>query len=126
MEPMDTSDIPPHEVEQPMQAMIPRPIEASAVHFRAHGRCYAAMVVDVDSDDPLSPEFTVDLVVFAPRDKQRKDRFTDVGRLPGSTRWANGLIAALPDENGDWAETTWHFPGHHCLPRVVLDGASRD
>lgn len=126
----DPADLPPHLVEPDpqMQATSPRPIEGSTAHFRAHGRCYAACVVDVISTDPLSPDFLVDLIVFAPRDKTNRDRFTKVSSLPGTVRWANDLSFALPETDTDgtktWAEKTWHFPGRHCLPEVVLSGAA--
>jgi hypothetical protein len=118
-------DLPPHLGEQPMTPAVPRPIEVSNVHFRAHGRCYAAIVVDVIADDPLSPDFLIDAVVFSPRDRSRKkDRFSNASAMPGQTRWANNLSYALPDEaTGTWKETTWHYPGRQCLPEVVLSGA---
>ncbi|HEX8321610.1 hypothetical protein [Longimicrobium sp.] len=119
----DPADIPPHLAEPPMAEMVPRPIEVSPIHFRAHGRCYAAFVVDVISEDPMSPEFLVDAVVFAPRDRARKDRFSNASKLPGSVRWANNLHYALPAADGTWQDTTWHYPGRQCLPEVVLRGA---
>jgi hypothetical protein len=121
----DPADIPPHLADAPPRTAPVRPIEAAAVHFRAHGRCYAAMVVDVISQDPLDPDFRVDLVVFAPRDRSRKDRFVSNSTLPGSVRWANNLGFALPEQHGDaWQDLTWHFPARQCLPEVVLSGAS--
>lgn len=123
--PENPEDRPPHEAAGPMQSAVPRPIEVSPIHFRAQGRCYAAFVVDVLSDDPLSPVFRVDAVVFAPRDRKNRDRFTRVDTLPGTVRWANNLRHALPGdgEDGAWPELTWHYPGRHCLPEVVLHGA---
>jgi hypothetical protein len=118
----DPADIPPHLADEPpMQSAPVRPIEAAAVHFRGHGRCYAAMVVDVVAEDPLDPDFTVDLVVFQPRDRSRTDRFTKASTLPGHVRWANDLKQAMPAQRGEpWPDTTWHFPGALCLPEVVL------
>lgn len=108
--------------EPPMQVAVPRPMESSAVHFRAHGRCYAALVVDVIADSPLSPEFQVDLVVFAPRNRQQADKFTRVSSLPGTTRWANNLAHADRQPDGSWTETTWHYASARCIPEVILDG----
>lgn len=121
----DPADIPPHLMasEEPMQAAPVRPIEAAAVHLRMHGRCYAAMVIDVIAEDPLDPEFKVDLVAFQPRDRTRRDRFTNPDTLPGHVRWANGLEYVLPgsrEEIAVWPEKTWHFPSKFCLPEVVL------
>ena len=123
---MSTEDTPPHLVMQDgeLRAAIPRPIEAAAVHFRAQGRCFAAMVVEVIAEDPLSPDFVVDLVVFQPRDRRRSDRFSNASAMPGHVRWANALTAALPALDGSWQEMTWHYPGRQCLPEVVLRGAS--
>ena len=118
----DDPDLPPHLAEPPMQEAVPRPIEVSPIHFRAHGRCYAAFVVDVISDDPMSPDFRIDAVIFAPRSRGRTDRFTNAGALPGVVRWANNLTHADKTEAG-WKETTWHYPGRQCLPEVVLRGA---
>jgi hypothetical protein len=126
--PEDPSDVPPHLARTDAQLRaVPRPIEAAAVHFRAEDRCYAAMVIDVQSEDPLSPDFTVDLVVFVPvRTLRKADRFTNLNRLPGSTRWANSVRHAVPDPMDaakTWPGTTWHYPGRECLPEVVLRGA---
>jgi len=122
-------DVPPHLANQPMQAAIPRPIEAAAVHFRSHDRCLAAMVVGVNAEDPMSPVFTLDLVVFVPAKATRKaDRFTDLNRLPGIVRWANNVSHALPDPHDPervWPSTTWHYAGRDCLPEVVLRGAEQ-
>jgi hypothetical protein len=123
--PTVSADPPPHlATEEKLAPMVPRPIEVSPVHFRAHGRCYAAFVVDVISDSPLSPEFKVDVAVLAPRDSTRKkDRFVNHNTLPGTLRWANNLTHAMPDpQTGEWQETTWHYPGRHCLPEIVLRG----
>ena len=120
----DAADLPPHLAEQPMQAAVPRPIEVSPIHFRANGRCYAAFVVDVISDDPMSPDFLLDAVVFTPRDRTRKDRFVNSSSMLGQVRWANNLKHAQRDEETkEWPERTWHYPGRQCLPEVVLSGA---
>lgn len=122
----DPADIPPHLADRPVRTAPVRPIEAAAVHYRAHGRCYAAMVVEVIADHPLDPDFLVDVVVFVPRDRSRTDRFTNTNTLPGSVRWANNLRQVMPAQRGDdWPDTTWHFPGRQCLPEAVLEGAAR-
>jgi hypothetical protein len=124
----DPADIPPHLAadEGPVKAAPTRPIEAAAVHLRMHGRCYAAMVIDVIAEDPLDPDFRVDLVAFQPRDRSRKDRFTNPDTMVGHVRWANNLAYALPDNREAiqvWPERTWHFPSRYCLPEIVLSQA---
>jgi len=118
----DASDLPPHLATGELQdavlkPMVPRPIEVSPVHFFGKGRCNAAFVVDVISDDPLSPEFTIDLVFFAPRER-RNDRFVNDASIPGTTRWANEVAYAPRKEK---KELTWHYPGRECLPEAVLE-----
>lgn len=125
---MDPADIPPHLAadEGPVRAVPTRPIEAAAVHMRLHNRCYAALVIDVIAEDPLDPDFTVDLVVFQPRDRSRNDRFVNADTLTGHVRWANALPYALPGNREAiqvWPEKTWHFPSRYCLPEIVLDQA---
>jgi hypothetical protein len=99
--------------------MTPRPIEVSPVHFRIQDRCMGAFVVDVIAEDPLDPEFLLDLVVMQPR-RRVKDRFVDNGSTPGVWRWVNNVTHAPVTEK---AEKTWHYPGRDCLPEVVLRGA---
>lgn len=117
----DPDDLPPHLAgQEPLLPMVPRPIEVSPVHLRQHDRCYGGLVVDVISDDPLSPDFQVDMVFFVPRER-RKDRFVNNATLPGTTKWANDLTHAPVEENKGM---TWHYPGRGCLPEVVLRGAT--
>lgn len=119
--PADSDDLPPHLAGrgEPMISMVPRPIEVSPVHLRQHDRCYGGLVVDVLADDPLSPDFTLDIVFFAPRER-RKDRFVNNDSVPGRTMWANAVEHAPVEEN---KKMTWHYPGRGCLPEVVLRGA---
>lgn len=113
-------DRPPHLAgETPLLPMVPRPIEASVAHFRAHDRCHAAIVIDVISEDPLSPEFQLDLVFWVPREP-RKDKFVNNRTLPATQRYANDVEYAPVEENKG---LTWHYPGRGCLPEVVLNGA---
>lgn len=101
-----------------MRPMVAHPIEGSGVHFRLNGRCMAAWVVDVLAENPLDPDFKVDLTVAQPR-QRRKDRFTDNNSLPGSWRWANNVSYA-PVEDDE--KMTWHWIGRGCVPEVVLRG----
>lgn len=115
----DPEDLPPHLAgqDEQMTVMVPRPIEVSPVHFFGKGRCHAAFVVDVISEDPLSPEFTIDLVFFAPRER-RNDRFVNDRSVPGTQRWANEVSHAPREQKKD---LTWHYPGRACLPEAVLE-----
>lgn len=113
----DPGNVPPH---QAMQEPVPRPIEVSPIHVWAQGRCMAALVVNVDAEDPLSAVFTVDAVIFQPPQKAKRDRFdTRAHARPGQVRWANNMQHASPIEQTD---LTWHYPGRECLPEVVLRG----
>jgi hypothetical protein len=115
--PDDPGNVPPH---QTMQEAVPRPMEVSPIHVWAQGRCMAAFVVNVDSEDPLSAVFTVDAVIFQPPDKHKRDRFdTRAHARAGQQRWANNMQHASPLEKRD---LTWHYPGRECLPEVVLRG----
>lgn len=111
--PHDPADLPPHLVNAP----VPSPIEASVIHVRANSRCMAAMVVNVDSEDPLAAVFTVDAVIFQPPVKGGS-KFEKANSRPGSVRWANNMSHASPTED---KQLTWHYPGRECLPAVVLD-----
>lgn len=113
-QPNDPADLPPHLVNAP----VPSPIEVSAIHVRAKGRCMAALVVNVNTEDPLGAVFTVDAVVFQPPVKGGNTKFEKANTRPGSVRWANNLTHALVPEDRD---LTWHYPGRDCLPAVVLD-----
>lgn len=94
-----------------------RPIEGAAIHVRADGRCLAAMVVNVNAEDPLSAVFTVDAVIFMPPIKT-KDSWEKANTRPGSVRWANNMQHA-PVQTNTWL--TWHYITKDCLPAVVLD-----
>jgi hypothetical protein len=120
-------DPPPHLTDQPTAPQVYRPIEGAGIHVRIvdrsgqNPRCQAAIVVNVDAEDPLSAVFTVDAVVFVPPDKHPRDRFDQrPNTRPGSTRWANNMKYAEVTEN---KPLTWHYPGRNCLPQVVLDAA---
>lgn len=113
----DPADLPPHLAgQEPMLPMVPHPIEGAVVHFRGEDRCFAATVVDILAEDPLSPDFRVDLVVFRPRER-RKDRFVKNATVPGTVRWANEVEHAPVEEN---KTLSWHYAGRGCLPEVVL------
>jgi hypothetical protein len=112
-QPNDPADLPPHMIG----AGVPSPIEASVIHVRAKDRCMAAMVVNVDSEDPLKAVFSVDAVIFQPPVKGG-GKFEKGNSRPGSVRWANNMVHAYP---GDNIPLTWHYPGRECLPAVVLD-----
>jgi hypothetical protein len=115
----DPGNVPPH---QTLQAPVPRPMEVSPIHVwisgpnGSAGRCMAAMVVNVDAEDPLSAVFTVDAVVFQPPPKTKRDKF-DRSNRPGVVRWANNLQHALVTEKSN---LTWHYPAKECLGEVVL------
>lgn len=108
--PEDPGNIPPHQVP------VAVPMEVSGIHVWAHGRCMAAFVVNVDSEDPLKAVFTVDAVIFQPPFKGKRDKF-DRGGRPGVIRWATNMHHAPPSHQHD---LTWHYPGRECLPEVVL------
>jgi hypothetical protein len=112
----DPGNVPPHQV---MQEAVSRPIEVSPIHVRIQGRCMAALVVNVDAEDPLSAVFTVDAVVFQPPIKRARDQFERANTRPGNVRWVNNAKHATVAENID---LTWHYPGRDCLPEVVLRG----
>src|SRR3954452_13036563 len=109
-----SEDVPPHLAGG---AAVPRPMAVSPIHVRAQGRCLAAFVVNVDAEDPLGGEFTVDAVVFEPPNKAR-DKFTRANTRPGVTRWCNNMRHATVAEEKN---LTWHYPGEQCLPPVVME-----
>lgn len=117
----DAADRPPHLAagDAPPAPMVPHPIEGCTVHFRAHDRCHAALVIDILGENPLDPDFLVDLVFWVPRER-RKDRFVDNRSIPGTQRFANDTEYAPVEENKN---LTWHYPTRGCLPEVVLDVA---
>lgn len=107
------------EGEQAPQEFVAHPIEGAVVHFRGKGRCMAATVVDILADNPLDPDFKLDLVVFQPR-ARINDRFVKDSTVPGQMRWANEIPYAPfnPGDPGD--ELTWHWPGQACVPTVTI------
>jgi len=106
------------EAELAFAPMVPHPIEGGTVHFRAKGRCMAAIVVDINAVNPLDPDFVLDLVVFQPRVKRPDDRFVNDARLPGNVRWANDIAHAHLNPGDEGQELTWHWPGQGCIPML--------
>jgi hypothetical protein len=107
------TDIPPHLAGAP----VARPIEGGIVHVRTPGRCLAAIVVNVDAEDPLSAVFTVDAVVFQPPQKGQTNRWEKANTRPGSVRWANNMQHADVTED---KPLTWHYVTQDCLPATVI------
>lgn len=109
--------------ELQFREMVPHPVEGGTVHFRAKGRCMAAIVVAITAANPLDPDFVLDLVVFQPRER-RHDRFVDNRTLPGTVRWANDIEHEHLNPGEEGVEKTWHWPGQGCIPalEVRFDG----
>jgi hypothetical protein len=114
----DGGDLPPHLTG----VAVMRPIEGGVIHVLANGRCNAAIVVNVDAEDPLSAVFTVDAVIFVPPQKGSTSKWEKANTRPGSVRWANNMQHAEVSEN---RQLTWHYVSRDCLPAVVLEALAR-